>query len=370
MRSLLPRTRAALLLVVLLAVFIPCGVARPPSTDAAVTPRLLRTLPMDVLGRPPLDTERAEWSTKSRAELVDALLSTRGFWEHWTQEQLYYFLLLNNFRPKSDRVAAIPAELADAKLDVRAATHRIALSSSFDQRNPGADTFVTVVMEQLCGLEVKKNARELEIGKKIYDGADGTFLGSPGKTQADLVRIAITSPQFTRHFLAREYARYVHAKPDAKELATWAARFDADPRSFRDLVRDWLLSPAYDARVARGAPQENRLFVRSLYVDLVGRAPTEEEAEPLREALDGLADPTPLRGVLARLLLDSDKVKLPKREELGDAGAWIDGLFARLLGRAPSAEERATFVGSLAEPGCRTQTVVYAIVSGAEYARY
>ena len=36
----------------------------------------------------------------------------------------------------------------------------------------------------------------------------------------------------------------------------------------------------------------------------------------------------------------------------------------------PSAEERATFVGSLAEPGCRTQTVVYAIVSGAEYARY
>ncbi|MBK7875056.1 MAG: hypothetical protein IPJ77_04775 [Planctomycetes bacterium] len=344
------------------------GNAMRPSELLA--PRLLRTLAMDALGRPPLESERAEWSTKSRAELVDALLATRAFWDHWKEEQLYYFLLLNNFRPKSDRVAAISAELAEGQLEVRAATHRIALSSSFDQRNPGADTFVTVVMEQLCGLEVKKNARELEIGKKVYDGADGTFLGASGKTQADLVRIAIQSPQFTRHFLAREYARYVHAKPDPKELATWAARFDADPKSFRGIVRDWLLSPAYDARVARGAPQENRLFVRALYVDLVGRAPTDEEAEPLREALDGLADPTPLRGVFARLLIDSDKVKLPKREELADAGAWIDGLFARLLGRAPSTEERATFVGSLAEPGCRTQTVVYAIVSGAEYARY
>lgn len=332
--------------------------------------RLLRTLPMDVLGRPPLEAERAAWSAKSRAELVDALLATRECWERWCDEQLYYFLLINNFRPKAERVAAIPGDLHDGKLDVRAAVHRIALSSSFEQRNPGADTFVTVVMEQLCGLDVKKNARELDIGKRVYDGADGTFLGAPGKTQADLVRIAVASPQFTRHFLAREFQRYVHAKPEPKELAAWAARFDADPRVFRDLLREWLLSPAYETRLARGAHQENRLFVRALYVDLAGRAPTEGEAEPLREALDGLADPGPLRGVLARLLLDSDKARVEKREAIGDPGAWIDGLFARLLGRAPSAEERATFIASLAEPGCRPQTVVYAIVSSAEYARY
>lgn len=340
--------------------------ARVEAQDA----RALRTLPMDVLGRPPTVEERAAWSAKPRAELVDLLLATRECWERWCDEQLYYFLLINNFHPKADRVAAIPSDLAEGKLDVRAAIHRIGLCPSFEQRNPGADTFVTVVMEQLCGLDVKKNARELDIGKRIYDGAEGTFLGQPGKTQADLVRIAVASPQFTRHFLAREHARYVHAKAEPKELAAWAARFDADPRAFRALLREWLLSPAYEARLARGAPQENRLFVRALYVDLAGRAPTETEAEPLREALDGLADPTPLRGVLARLLLDSDKAKLPERGELGDPGAWVDGLFARLLGRVPTVEERATFVASLGEPGCRPQTVVYAIVSSAEYARY
>jgi hypothetical protein len=338
--------------------------------DERVSARLLRTLPMDVLGRPPLASERETWTALGRAELVDVLLGGRELWERWLEEQLYYFLLIDNFRPQAERIAAIPGDLHDGKLDVRSALHRVALSSSFEQRNPGADTFVTVVLEQLAGLEVQHHLRELEIGKRIYEGAEGSFLGQPGKTQADVVRIAIESPQFARHFVAREHVRLVHAKAEPKALAAWAARLHKDPRTYREIVREWLLSPAYTARLEAGAPQENRLFVRSLYVDLVGRVPGREEAEPLREALDGLADPAPLRSVIARLLLDSDKVALPDRDALGDAGAWVQGLFERLLGRAPTPEEQKTFTASLADPGCRPQTVVYALVSSPEYSRY
>src|SRR5205814_8795338 len=126
---------------------------------------------------------------KPIAAVAEAITSTREFWDRWLEEQLYYFLLVSNFRPRSERVLAIPADIAAHKLDVREAIHLIALSSNFDQRNPGADTFVTVVMEQLAGLEVQKNPRHLEIGKKIYDGGDGVFLGTPGKCQADTVKI-------------------------------------------------------------------------------------------------------------------------------------------------------------------------------------
>lgn len=367
-------------LLVLMLGASPIGALAPQSSSTPavatsqvhvpVTPRELRSLCMDALGRPPTSAERTRWSALSAHELVDALVPSAEFWERWYEEQLYYFLLINNFRPQTERLNACAADLHAGRLDVRAAIHRIGLSSSFEQRNPGADTFVTVVLEQLAGLDVQKSTRELAIGKKVYDGAPGNFLGRAGTTQADVVRIAVESASFERHYLAREHERIVHAKADARELAAWIVRFHADPRAYSEIVREWLKSPAYSQRLVAGVVQENRLFVRSLYVDLLDRVPTSAEAEPLREALDGLADPAPLRSVIARLLLDSGKVVLPAREALATPAPWIEGLFARLLGRAPTDEERAAFVGALSEPACRAQTVVYALVSSAEYARY
>jgi len=344
--------------------------AAPVTPGSPVTPRELRAISIDLLGRPPTLAERAAWSKQSASELGAALVGSPEFWERWHEEQLYYFLLINNFRPQGERIAALPGELAAGQLDVRAAVHRIALSSSFEQRNPGADTFVTVVMEQLAGLEVPKNTRELEIGKKVYDGAPGTFLGQSGRNQADIVRIAVESAWFDKHFLAREHQRLVHARPEPAALQAWVARFRKDVRCYPELVREWLASAAYARRVREGVPLENRLFVRTLYVDLLDRLPTRGEAEPLREALDGLADPAPLRGVVARLILDSGKARVPKREELGAHPAWVEGLFLRLLGRAPEPAEAATFVATLADPACRPEIVVYALVSSPEYARY
>lgn len=340
------------------------------ASGAPATPRELRALSFELLGRPPLAAERAEHATLARDASVARLLDSADHWQHWLDEQLYYFLLIDNFRPRGERVTSLPSALAAGELDVRSAIHRLALSSSFEQRNPGADTFVTVVMEQLAGLEVPKNTRELEIGKKIYDGAPGTFLGSSGKLQADLVRIAVESRAFAKHFLAREHERILHARPESKELADWTARFHADPKCYRAILAEWLGGEAWRKRTEKRLELPNRMFVQALYVDLVDRAPTREEAEPLREALDGLADPAPLRGVLARLLIDSDKVKLPARAEIGEPGAWIDGLFLRFLAREPTAEQRTAFAAALADPACRPQILVQALVASPEYARY
>jgi PAS domain-containing protein len=337
--------------------------------EVPVDARALRALSLDLLGRPPLSAEWQRWRALTRAAVADDLLASAEFWAHWFEEQLYYFLLVNNFRPQQERLAAIPRELFEKRLDPREAIHRIALSSSFDQRNPGADTFVTVVLEQLAGFEIAKNQRELEIGKRVYDGAPGTFLGAAAQSQADLVRNALASRSFVQHFLRREHERLTRAKPGSPELAGWCARLEKDPRCFPELVRDWLQSPAYAARLAHGAALANRTFVRALYVDLADRLPTFEEAEPMREALDSLADSAPLRSITARLLLDSGKLGLRPRKELGDAGVWVRTQFLRLLGREASEAELAEFVKALDEPGARLETVLYALVSSPEYNR-
>jgi hypothetical protein len=353
-------------------VFLGAGVdyAGAKTQEAPVDPRTLRALALDLLGRPPLEAEWQRWRTLTRAQLQDELLGSPGFWAHWFEEQLYYFLLVNNFRPEQERLAAIPRELSEKRLDVREALHRIALSSSFDQRNPGADTFVTVVMEQLAGLDITKNQRELEIGKKVYDGAPGTFLGAAAGSQADVVRNAVASHSFAQHFLRREHERLARARPDAKDLAAWSARFEKNPRCFVELLRAWLDSPAYAARLARGAPLENRNFARALYVDLADRLPGFTESEPMREALDSLADSAPLRSITARLLLDSGKLALPARKDLPDAPAWVRSRFQRLFGREATESELAEFSRVLDEPGARVETVLYALVSSPEYNRY
>jgi hypothetical protein len=329
--------------------------------------RTTRAVFLDLLGRPPLSGERDRWIGSERAALLGELLAGEEFWSAWLEEQLYYFLLIDHFRPTTEGVRALPAQLAAGQLGVREALHRICLSSSFDRRNPGPDTFVSVVMEQLLGLTVQKSTRELDIGKKLYDGKKGTFLGRPGSSQADVVDIAIEDERARRYFLTREYERLVRATLSPAELSEYSDRLEEDELSYPGILRDWILSESYERRLGQRAPMPNRLFVRAFFVDLFDRIPDPAETQRIRSALDGLADSIPLRSLIARLVLDSGKAPVPSRKEIDDPGEWVESLFQRLLGRAASATERSAFVESFADPECRPETVLLAILSHPQY---
>lgn len=332
--------------------------------------RRLRSLFLDLLGRPPFEGERAEWLGRGTREFVTAQVGSEAFWRHWLHEQLYYFLLVDDFRPVGEAIDRLPTDLAAGKLSARDALHRIALLPSFDLRNPGADTFVTVVMEQYVGITVQLSRRELEIGKGAYDGRPGLFLGAQAGNQADVVRVAVEHKDAARHFLAREYSRLMGVEPDRRELAAAARTFHKDPWSYPDLVREWLLTDAYAARLERGKDLPNRTFVRVLFVDLMGREPTGDEAETLRGALDGLGDPRPLRSVVARMLLDSGRVALPDKASIADPTRWIAQQFERFLGRAASQDELQAFVGAFRDPACQPRTVLQVLLSDPAYHRY
>lgn len=326
-----------------------------------------RAIALDLLGRPPFPAEVERWRTQPRSAVVQEILAGPEFWRNWLEEQLYFFLLIDNFRPETPGVTELPELLARGELGVQEALHRVCLSSSFDRRNPGPDTFVTVVMEQLLGITVQKNPRELEIGKKLYDGSQGKFLGKTGGSQADVVNIAIADERAPRFFLAREYERFLRRAASPKDIEDWARELTADPRGFRAILSRWLGSPAYEIRLAGRAPMPNRLFVRALFVDLLGRLPEAEEGQRIRGALDGMADSGPLRSLVARLLLDSGKVPLPERDRIPDPAAWIEANFERMLGRSALPAERTEFLAAFQDPACRPATVLYAIVSHPAY---
>jgi hypothetical protein len=348
----------------------------PQDPESAAAPALaldarrLRSLYLDLLGRPPFPAERAEWLGRGTRELLDALLGTPAFWRHWFAEQLYYFMLIDNFRPEGEGVEAIPAGLAAGKLSVRDAVHRIALLPSFDLRNPGADTFVTVVMEQVVGMTVQLAKRELEIGKGAYDGRPGLFLGAMAASQSDIVEVAAEHKDATRHFVAREHLRVVGAPLERRALAEVARELHKDPWSYLAVLREWLLSGAYTERLARGQELSNRLFVRALFVDLLEREPTPDEAETLRGALDGLGDSRPLRAVVVRMLLDSGKVALPAKASIADPTAWVAEQFRRFLGREASQDELRVFVTAFHEEACEPRTILQVLLSDPAYHRY
>jgi hypothetical protein len=112
------------------------------------------------------------------------------------------------------------------------------------------------------------------------------------------------------------------------------------------------------------------LFVRALFVDLLEREPTPDEAETLRGALDGLGDSRPLRAVVVRMLLDSGRVALPEKASIADPTAWVREQFRRFLARDASQDELRVFVTAFHDEACEPKTILQVLLSDPAYHRY
>ncbi len=342
----------------------------PAPEDPAARRRFARALFFDLRGRGPTPAEMQEALGREAEEQVDRMLSDPATWEAWLDRELYYYLLIDRFRPTSDRVRALPERLALGAGTAKEATREIVVSVEFNARNPGNDTFVTVVLEQLLGMVVQQKPKVLAAGKTLYDGKTERFLGQVGRNQSDIVRIVLDQREFADRFAERQY-RQVFGAPMPKEaLARDGARLHADPAAFQALLREWLLSDAYRARTRIPRPKDDLVFIRTLWVDLLGREPTFEEFRNSRNALLALSDPAPVRGVIAQLLLDSGKAPLPAKETLTRPADWVRSRFLDLLGREPTRTETEAFVATLGEYGCEPKTILLAIATSPEYQYY
>lgn len=344
---------------------------RKPGIDLSDR-RHVRALYFDLVGRSPKQDELETAATPgaSADTLARHLIRTREFWEQWYEDELFFFLLIDNARP--DDVAgaqSIPWRLNAGQLDLPGAVTEIVSGAAFNRANPGNDTFVSVVLEQLLGVDVQRQHAVLEAGKKMYDGKTATLYGESGDSQADVVRIASHQPAFARRLVERQYQRIVGRDAAPKDLERWAAAVREQPAAFLDVVQEWVLSPPYAERLATLRGKTDLQFIRSLYVDLTDELPEPTELRRLRGALSTVGDSAPLRAVIARSLLDSRAQALPAKAQLLPE-AFVDSSFLRFLGRLPARAERAEFLAVFAEEDCQPATLLRALVTHPEYQTY
>jgi hypothetical protein len=331
--------------------------------------RHVRALYLDLLGRTPT-LDEIETAAGSEPEmLVRHLCRGLEFWAHWYEDELYYFLLIDNARPEDEGEAGLPVRLMKGELSLLDGVRMIVSGSAFNRANPGNDTFVTVVFEQLLGLDVQRNKALLEAGKKMYDGGTSKLFGEQARGQSGVVRVVTNQDGFSELIAKRQYERLVGV-PAPRELpGAWGKRLRDEPDAYLELVREWVLSDAYAGRLASLRPKTDNQFIRGLWVDLTGKRPDPVELQRLRGALSVLADAGPLRSVIARALLDSEDDRFPDRGEV-EGETLIKDTFLRYLGRSPSPEELQDFSIIYAQEDTEPVTIVRSIVTHWEYQYY
>ncbi|MEK7469045.1 MAG: FHA domain-containing protein [Planctomycetota bacterium] len=327
--------------------------------------RYTRDVHFDLLGRSPTEDDVQRAAAETRAGTVDRLLRSVECFETWYEEEVYYFLLLDNFRPATDRMVSIPKKLSAGAMTIPDAIHEIVICQYFNHRNPGNDTYVTVILEQLLGMVVQDQPMLLKVGKQMYDGYEGKLFGETGRNQADLVSIVMKQKRFHELVLERLHKRIAGAAIRPNVLANNVERVVADPKAFHEVMKEWMLDDAYIARASKLRKKSDHQFIRGLYTDLLGRRATYDEFRLFRNALQALADPTPIRSVLAKVMVDSEQVKAGK---VGDSGQWVKDLYARMLGRMPNEKELAVFAPVVKDG--KPKLAIQAIVDSEEYQHY
>jgi hypothetical protein len=336
------------------------------------TRRIVRHLSLDILFRTPTRSELRMYVGFPIEQVSKRMMATLEARELWVEEQLLYFLLLDNFRPQTTSIKSLPKRMHQGKITAHDAIAEIMMSTGFSLRNPGNDTFVTVVLEQGLGLRVqdRTNVPVLEAGKKMYDGYKVRFLRQKGNSQSDIIKIVTGHRDFTRFLLDRSHKRIMRA-PLGKDDRTreQIARVHGDNGQFFEVVREWFCSAKYRANMAVKRPRSDNQFIRSLYFELLGRAPEYQEFRNMRNALLSMADPAPLRGVMAKVILDSGKAQLPVLDRK-HRGKFVSEVFLRYLGRAPTQDESGKFVKLLRDERVQAKHVVRALITSTEYQYY
>jgi hypothetical protein len=133
-------------------------------------------------------------------------------------------------------------------------------------------------------------------------------------------------------------------------------------------------------------PKTDGQFLRSVYADLLGRAPGQlevaivdaggnvlsefplDEQELLLTVLDGVGDDDAMRSLVVAGLVESEELKLPRKEEVADPASFVAEQFRAFLGREPNAYELDAFVSAWNEdPAVDPKVVVRAIIGSREY---
>lgn len=338
--------------------------------DAADGRAWLRAASIDVLGRGPSREEADRGLARTRDDVAQDLLGRDEAYSEWLAAECEAPLLADA-RPGPDVLTELAGRLK--RREATAAEGLETLWSAAAGTRSDPEKLVLALVSSLHGMDHPEPAF-VDAARRMVEGQSSALLGKTGRSPADLVKILVADRACAEHLARRTWLRLVGQPIDPSELERATGRLlDAGPKgdrpatwAFFDVVREWLVSPRYLERLATRHWKPERAFVRTLFQDVLGRTPDEDELRSARRSLRSLGDKGPLRSALAKVLLDSPQARVAPGVDVED---FVRAQFRQLLAREPRDRELGAFLRALGS-GASRDTVVRAIVTAPEYASY
>ena len=321
----------------------------------------IRRAYLDVLGRTPTPAEALAAAKRSLDKLARGLLLQAESGRAWYEALTHRMGLVGDYRPRSEDARDLPLRIPSESLGPAAVERTLVLDPAFLERHPAGRSLAEAVGQLL--FDRAPTAEERSTAAKLAAGADD----APYPSARAWLDAVTGTEAFARAAMRRRLTRFV-GSGDAERLAPGAlAAVESGGRAWLDRQVAMLSSRAWRERILL-RPKDPLTFVRTLFVDLLERRPTDRELNAWMHAARQMPGTGAPFSVLARVLIDSGDVPLPLLVQIRDGPRWLRDRFLRYLGRPPTAAEMKAYGNALVDAKGGIPMVLHALVSGVEYA--
>jgi hypothetical protein len=328
--------------------------------------RRVRRLYLDVLGRAPTPSEALDEAEAAYDKLVGNILLRAEAGRVWYEETTLHFGLVGDFRPASPEAADLPLRLVAEGLVPAEAEAVLARDPSFLRAHPPGRAFAEALTQVL--LARAPSPEELAAAERLAAGEPAEVPGAGILADgAAWLEAVLRSEAFARAANRRRLVRFLAG--DAAERRGNAAYLASKTgaAAWRAFLTGLLLAPETADR-RRLVRKDDLTLLRGLFVDLLERRPTDRELLALVRALRVVPGTSACFAALVKALIDSGQVPIPLLVEIADAPGWITDRYLRYVGRKPSPDELKACGEVLLDPQGGPELVVFALLTGPEYA--
>jgi hypothetical protein len=358
--------------------------------------KTIRGIYIDLLGRGPTEEELARDAAKPPDKMVRDIVSSYEFWNWLYEEELLHLDLTDTYRPIDLDFDYItyPALLTNKKTNLKEVYRQLLTGVYFHAKNYGEEDYPRGLWQYLFGVDILDEPDALEAARRMYNGPDEgetkdakaakkpgpkktaaapKLFGVEGKVREDMIKIVLDQPLFAERLAARLYKRITGAEMSAadakKAAAALKAGWDSGKEALPDIVAGWCSSPDYLKRTLEVRRKSNAAFVRTLYVDVLNRAPDFGEFWGAYRIIRSLSDSEPLRVIVAGMIAESEEADIPLKSEIVRS-EWIREQILKLYCRDPKAGEVAGLDALLGRQESTTRLFIRALLTHPEYQTY
>lgn len=343
----------------------PGGISGLENADGQGLKRL-RRLYLDVLGRSPTPAEAIAEERQGVRALVKNILLRAEMGRAWYEEVSIRFGLLGDTRPVSDEAASLALRIPSENLPPHQVERALALDPSFLRKHPPGRPLAEAIARLLLGRAPTDAETLAAIALADGKSVEIPDVGTVDSPRAWLLTV-LDSRAFRRAAMERRLARFLDSGDARKHIGRALNAVDEGHKSWRAYLEGILTSTAYLGR-KKLRPKGTVTFLRTLFIDLLERKPTDREMTALVRAVGAMGGDTAAFGAVVRIMIDSGQAPIPLLVDIYDLPRWLKDRFLRYLGRPPTKTELKAYGEVAMDPEGGPELIIQALLTGAEYA--